>query len=69
MSFVLEFLAEANDDVTAAVEWYEGREFGLGARFRQELESVCSTIVRILFSGKSVLGVIGVLTCQVSHTM
>jgi plasmid stabilization system protein ParE len=46
MSLVLEFLAEANADVTAAVEWYEGRELGLGARFRHEFESVCSAIVQ-----------------------
>jgi len=46
MSLVLEFLPEANADVTAAVEWYERRELGLGARFRNEVESVCSAIVQ-----------------------
>ena len=46
MSLSLEFLPEADADITAAVEWYEGRELGLGSRLRHELESVCSAIVQ-----------------------
>ena len=46
MSLVLEFLPEAADEVTAAVKYYEARVSGLGARFRREVESVCSAIVQ-----------------------
>jgi plasmid stabilization system protein ParE len=46
MSVSLDFLPEAVDDVAKAVEWYEAREPGLGARFRREMESVCSAILQ-----------------------
>ena len=46
MSVVLEFLREATAEVAAAVQYYENREPGLGARFRREVESVCSAIVQ-----------------------
>ena len=46
MSLVLEFLPEAADDVTEAVEYYEAREPGLGARLRREVESVCGAIIQ-----------------------
>jgi plasmid stabilization system protein ParE len=45
MSVSLDFLPEAVD-VAKAVEWYEAREPGLGARFRREMESVCSAILQ-----------------------
>jgi hypothetical protein len=46
MSLVLEFLAEAATEVTAATEYYEGRVSGLGVRFRREIESACRAIRR-----------------------
>lgn len=46
MNLVLEFLSEAAAEVTAIVEYYEERVPGLGARFRREIESVCSAIVQ-----------------------
>ena len=46
MSVVLEFLAEAKEDVNEAVLFYEGRTAGLGTRFRSEFESICAAIVR-----------------------
>jgi plasmid stabilization system protein ParE len=46
MSFVLEFLREAKTDAVEAVKFYEQCVPGLGARFRNTLESVCTAIVR-----------------------
>jgi plasmid stabilization system protein ParE len=46
MSLVLEFLAEAATEVTAATAYYEARVSGLGVRFRREIESACSAIVQ-----------------------
>lgn len=46
MSNILEFLPEALEDAVGAVEFYEECTSGLGARFRLEVESACSAIVR-----------------------
>ena len=46
MTLSLGFLPEAIDDVAQAVDWYETREPGLGARFRREVESACSAILQ-----------------------
>ena len=46
MSWVLEFLPEALADAEEATRFYESRIAGLGARFRDEIESVCVAIVR-----------------------
>ena len=46
MSAVLEFLPEAKCDADEATRFYERCVPGLGARFRAEVESVCTAIVR-----------------------
>ena len=46
MSFVLEFLPEANAEAECATGDYEARVPGLGVRFRQEVESACAAIVQ-----------------------
>ena len=46
MSTVLEFLPEARSDAEEVTKFYEQRIPGLGARFRVEVESACSGIVR-----------------------
>lgn len=46
MSFVLEFLPEAADEVECVTGDYEARSPGLGARFGAEIESVCTAIVQ-----------------------
>lgn len=43
---MLEFLPEAKSDAEEATRYYERCVPGLGARFRAEVESVCSAIVR-----------------------
>jgi len=43
---MLEFLPEAQVDAEEAVNYYECKELGLGARFRSELESACAAILR-----------------------
>lgn len=43
---VLEFLPRAVEEFEEATRYYEGREAGLGLRFRLEIESVCAAIVR-----------------------
>lgn len=40
-----EFLAEARDEFGEAAEYYEGKEPGLGVRFRAEVERVVQRIV------------------------
>ena len=44
MSTVLEFLPEAKCDAEEATRYYEKCIPGLGARFRKEVENVCSAI-------------------------
>ncbi len=46
MSAVLEFLPEAKLDAEMATQFYESHVSGLGVKFRSEVESVCSAIVR-----------------------
>lgn len=46
MNFVLAFLPEAFAEVECVTGDYEARSVGLGARFRFEVESVCSAIVQ-----------------------
>lgn len=41
----LEFLPEARAEFYEAAEYYEGKERGLGKRFRDEVWEVCSTIL------------------------
>jgi hypothetical protein len=45
VSVVLEFLPEAFAEVECVTGDYEARAIGLGARFRTEVESVCSAMV------------------------
>jgi len=46
MSVVLEFLPEATCEVEEATRYYEERVIGLGFRFRSEVESVCTAILK-----------------------
>jgi plasmid stabilization system protein ParE len=46
MSFVLEFVPEASAEADCATGDYEARVPGLGARFREQVESACSAIVQ-----------------------
>jgi plasmid stabilization system protein ParE len=46
MSLALEFLPEAAAEIECITGDYEARVPGLGARFRSEIESVCSAIVQ-----------------------
>ena len=46
MKFELDFLEDALQEAELSTTYYEGRLPGLGIRFRQELECVCSAIVR-----------------------
>lgn len=41
----LEFLPEALSEFAEAVEFYEGKEPGLGKRFKNEIGEACSTII------------------------
>ncbi len=41
----IEFLPEAEAELVAAAEWYEGREKGLGRRFRNEIAHVLSRVI------------------------
>ena len=41
----LEFLPEALSEFAASVEFYEGKEPGLGKRFKNEVWEACSTII------------------------
>lgn len=45
MSSTVEFLPEAKLDAEEATRFYEQCITGLGARFRNELESICAAIV------------------------
>jgi plasmid stabilization system protein ParE len=40
----IEFLAEAEEDLTDAVLWYEAQQAGLGYRFKREVEAVTALI-------------------------
>jgi hypothetical protein len=42
----LEFLPEASFEAEEATRYYESRVPGLGVRFREEVESVCSAVLR-----------------------
>jgi len=40
----VEFTSEARDDLFEAADYYEDRETGLGARFRNEIHQVLQTV-------------------------
>lgn len=44
MSRSLEFTIEAVTDVLSAVDWYDRKERGLGARFSRKVESVLTKV-------------------------
>ncbi len=46
MSFALEFLPEALAEVECATGEYEAQVPGLGARFRELIESTCAAVVQ-----------------------
>ena len=47
----IEFLPEAREEFYDAPGFYEGREIGLGIRFRAEISEVCATIQAHLMEG------------------
>jgi plasmid stabilization system protein ParE len=46
MSYLLEFLPEATAEVECLTGDYEAKTSGLGARFREVVESTCAAIVQ-----------------------
>ncbi len=46
MRWVLEIRPEVLKDVSAAADWYDSREFGLGARFDSEIQKVIESLTR-----------------------
>ena len=43
---ILEFLPQASEEAAEATTYFEARESGLGARFRQEIEKASAPILR-----------------------
>lgn len=41
---IVEFMAEAEQELTDATLWYESKQPGLGRRFRKEVETVARSI-------------------------